>query len=112
MLQPPGHALRLAVGRRRRSRRRHAKSHSPMHAAAPAHFARDSTILLPHSCAEPNDFASSVITKEEVEARGSGTQEARDSYDPSRPLLSELRVFFTGALGGFERVVFTWELIG
>lgn len=50
-------------------------------------------------CAEPYDFASSVITKEEVEARGSGTREGHDTYDPSRPLLSELRVFFTGVRG-------------
>lgn len=39
-----------------------------------------------------------MITKEEVEARGSGTREGHDTYDPRRPLLSELRVFFTGIM--------------
>ena len=37
-----------------------------------------------------------MISKAEVEARGSGTKEDRDSYDCSRPWQSELRVFFTG----------------
>lgn len=46
----------------------------------------------------PHDYASSVITKEEVEARGSGTREARDTYDAGRPLRSELRVFYTGLM--------------
>lgn len=48
--------------------------------------------------AGPQDYASSVITKEEVEARGSGTREAGDTYDPRRRALSELRVLFTGGL--------------
>ena len=47
--------------------------------------------------AEPNDYASGMITKEEVEARGSGTNEARDTYDASRRGRCELRVLFTGA---------------
>lgn len=46
----------------------------------------------------PYDYASSVITKEEIEARGSGTKEAGDTYDRKRWLWSERRVFFTGLM--------------
>lgn len=70
----------------------HRSMRAAAHGFAKAHMAI-------HCCAEPNDFASSVITKEEVEARGSGTREGHDTYDSSRPLWSELRVFFTGGRG-------------
>lgn len=59
---------------------------------------RATTLPTDHPPADaPRGYASgSVISKEEVEARGSGTKEARDVYDGRRPLRSELRVFFTG----------------
>lgn len=37
-----------------------------------------------------------VISKAEVEARGAGTAEDRDTYDFTKPWASEKRVFFTG----------------
>lgn len=39
---------------------------------------------------------TSVITAEEIAARGRGTSETDDSYDTSRRLHSEKRVFFSG----------------
>ncbi|PNH03985.1 Cobalamin synthase [Tetrabaena socialis] len=41
--------------------------------------------------AQPNDYASGVITKEEVEARGAGTDDHGDTYDPRRLWWSEYR---------------------
>lgn len=38
----------------------------------------------------------SVISKEEVEARGSGTADTGDTYDSRVFIKSETRVFFTG----------------
>lgn len=40
--------------------------------------------------------ATSVLTKEEIEARGAGTKEDRDTYHDSPFKMSETRVFFTG----------------
>ncbi|GFR39615.1 hypothetical protein Agub_g77 [Astrephomene gubernaculifera] len=56
------------------------------------------TTIEANSRAEPKDFASSVITKEEVEARGAGTDDCGDTYDPRRFWWSEYRVFFTGLM--------------
>lgn len=75
---PAGRARPLPPTRRRRQC-----------AAAAAALAAD---------AAPHDYASGgVISKEEVEARGSGTKEAGDTYDSARRWRSELRIFFTGA---------------
>lgn len=38
---------------------------------------------------------ASVVSAEEVAARGSGTREDRDSYDPQQLLASEARVWWT-----------------
>ncbi|KXZ55222.1 hypothetical protein GPECTOR_3g364 [Gonium pectorale] len=48
--------------------------------------------------AEPNDYASGVITKAEVEARGSGTDDHGDTYNSKQFWWSEYRVFFTGLM--------------
>ena len=42
------------------------------------------------------DNSQSVISKQEIESRGSGTNEDRDTY--VRSLRGEKRVFFTGEL--------------
>ncbi|KAF5840143.1 hypothetical protein DUNSADRAFT_17627 [Dunaliella salina] len=39
-----------------------------------------------------------VINSAEVEARGRGTKEDKDTYDRKRRLWSEYRVFFTGVM--------------
>ena len=49
------------------------------------------------AAAEPCDFASGgMISKEEVEARGAGTDDPGDTYSRARFAWSEWRVFFTG----------------
>ena len=44
----------------------------------------------------PSKAVTSVITKDEIEARGSGTKESTDTYDSKRWVQCEIRVFFTG----------------
>jgi hypothetical protein len=44
----------------------------------------------------PSRAVTSVISKEEIEARGSGTNESSDTYDSKRWVQCETRVFFTG----------------
>jgi len=41
----------------------------------------------------------SMISKREIEARGSGTKDDVDTYDSNRVIWSEIRVFFTGMFG-------------
>lgn len=43
--------------------------------------------------------ATSMISKREIEARGSGTKDDVDTYDSNRVIWSEIRVFFTGMNG-------------
>eukprot|EP00198_Chlamydomonas_reinhardtii_P000775 XP_001690110.1 predicted protein [Chlamydomonas reinhardtii] len=51
------------------------------------------------AAAEPCDFASGgMISKEEVEARGAGTDDPGDTYSRARFAWSEWRVFFTGLM--------------
>lgn len=53
-----------------------------------------STALEPAGSLQP----TSVIPQEVIEARGSGTKEAVDTYDKSNVYKSELRVFWTGIM--------------
>ncbi|KAG2444858.1 hypothetical protein HXX76_001599 [Chlamydomonas incerta] len=51
------------------------------------------------AAAEPCDYASGgAISKEEVEARGAGTDDHGDTYTRNRFAWSEWRVFFTGLM--------------
>lgn len=64
---------------------------------------------------EPNDYASGgAISKAEIEARGTGTDECSDTYTTKRFWSCEYRVFFTGCVseGAMGQQSGSWQGFG
>ncbi len=66
----------------------------------------------PATLVEPRDIASSVISKEEVEARGSGTKDHGDTYDIKHFWHNEKRVFLTGWDRGYTNACLRQLVLG